>query len=62
MLPCYMADELPELARVAPSKFLPLSYWLVCPPLPLRPRAVREVVNAVRAEVTYKRDELVPAT
>jgi hypothetical protein len=57
-----MADKLPDLVRIAPSKFHALSYWLVCGPLPLRPRAVREVVNALRAEVTYRRAELLPPT
>jgi DNA-binding transcriptional LysR family regulator len=60
LLPCFMADPYEELVRVLPERFHRLSYWLVCRPLSTRPKAVREVVHAIRAEATLRRSQLIP--
>ncbi|WP_104176793.1 LysR family transcriptional regulator [Cryobacterium sp. Y50] len=60
LLPCFIADRYSDLIRVLPERFQRLSFWLVCRPPPLRSTAIREVVNAIRREVTRRQAELLP--
>ncbi|MFD6218794.1 LysR substrate-binding domain-containing protein, partial [Nocardia salmonicida] len=59
LLPCFMADRHPDLVRVLPDEVrVQLTYWLVTRPETLRRPEVAAVVEALRATVGDRRDEL----
>ncbi|MGX5357216.1 LysR family transcriptional regulator [Kocuria sp. KH4] len=62
LLPCYLAERVPELVRLFPEElWFPVEYWVVSRADLLRRPAVQAVMTAVRAAVAELREELVAA-
>lgn len=62
LLPCFMADRHPDLARLLPHDIAErLEYWMVLRPEALQLPAVSAVAEALRGRVAAMRVELLPA-
>lgn len=62
LLPCYLAERVPELVRLFPEElWFPVEYWVVSRSDLLRRPAVQAVMAAIRAAVAQMREELVAA-
>ncbi|GAA1087206.1 LysR family transcriptional regulator [Tsukamurella spumae] len=59
LLPCFLADDRPELVRVLPDEVsVQLEYWMVVRPEAAQRREVAAVVTALRAQVRSMRAAL----